>query len=402
MGEGSPQKFGRYEVRSELGNGAMGVVYRAYDPEIGRDVAIKTIRRSLELPPAKRKEYLERFRREARAAGRLSDHPNIVPVFDVGLEGDLPFIVMAFVEGLSLDRYRRKHKIDKLDLESLIEDLCAALGHAHRNGIVHRDVKPANIIVTPRGAVLTDFGIARLDGSELTRTGTFLGSPSYMSPEQARGGELDGRSDLFSLAVIAFLLLTGEKPFVAEDTNSILYKIINEPHPKPSTFDTDLVRWDAFFDTALAKDPKDRFANAEQFFRAFRQALENPVSETEPMPTASPVQSPPTEPSDRAHEVTRDRPNPLADGSIFFNRDVKDRMGRRSAGTTGSGRYRGRRRPGTIPVGVWASLALATLALVVALLYFWPQSTPLSPSVETNAVQNPRPGEAKPTKRMRP
>jgi serine/threonine-protein kinase len=424
MVESSPQKFGRYEVRTELGSGAMGVVYRGFDPEISREVAIKTIKRSLDLPPNKRQEYLERFRREAQAAGRLSNHPNIVPVFDVGQEGELPFIVMAFVEGDSLDRSRRKAKLDSAALDALASEICSALGHAHRNGIVHRDVKPANILMTPRGAMLTDFGIARLDGSELTRVGTFLGSPSYMSPEQVKGGELGGTSDLFSMAVILYFLMAGEKPFRGEDTNEILYKIVHEKHIPISVIDRALDRWDAFFDKALAKNAGDRFADAEQFYLAFNRTLESKdatkstlgaSTDTAPAESAllthSPatVKAPATSGAPAVPAPRREsRVNPLNDRSMFFNVDVKNRMpSRRSGSATDSGRLerllkgggatgRRRGRDGKLPPVFWAAMLGASILLGTLVYNLWPHTVSKPPQVREPAPELSKPKRSRP------
>lgn len=360
MLETPPKKFGRYEVTKELGSGAMGVVYLAHDPDIGRDVAIKTIKRTLDLPSPKRAEYLERFKREAKAAGKLSDNPHIVPVFDVGLEGDLPYIVMAYVKGESLDRHRRRHRLEEPALDKLVGDICSALGHAHKNGTIHRDVKPANILVTERGAMLTDFGIARLDGSELTRAGTFLGSPSYMSPEQVRGGELTAASDLFSLAVITYLLLTDEKPFKGDDTNEILYKIVNEKHAAPSTHKPELAKWDSFFERALAKQAADRFADAGAYYAAFQQALRG-ASQPQAQAAAAPVAAGSVE---RREPLAEPRINPLEDRSFFM--DFKGALPQRRSSATDSGRVklaRRRARGRKIPIAVWAALAGAALSI---------------------------------------
>lgn len=369
MLETPPKKFGRYEVREELGSGAMGVVYLAHDPDIGRDVAIKTIKRTLDLPSPKRGEYLERFKREAKAAGKLSDNPHIVPVFDVGQEGDLPYIVMAFVKGESLDRRRRKHRLDDAALEQLAADICSALAHAHKHGTIHRDVKPANILVTERGAMLTDFGIARLDGSELTRAGTFLGSPSYMSPEQVRGGELTPASDLFSLAVILYLLLTDEKPFKGDDTNEILYKIVNEKHAPPSKYRAEAARFDAFFERALAKQATDRFADAAAFLEAFRAvvhaAAAAPAAPAATMTTTGSLSASTPIPFERS--AAPERINPLEDRSFF--QDFKGSVPTRRPSATDSGRVKfaknARRRGGKerkVPLAVWAAVVGVLLA----------------------------------------
>lgn len=402
MLETPPKKFGRYEVREELGSGAMGVVYLAHDPDIGRDVAIKTIKRSLDLPSPKRGEYLERFKREAKAAGKLSDNPHIVPVFDVGQEGDLPYIVMAYVKGESLDRRRRKHRLDDAALEQLTADICSALGHAHAHGTIHRDVKPANILVTERGAMLTDFGIARLDGSELTRAGTFLGSPSYMSPEQVRGGDLTPASDLFSLAVILFLLLTEEKPFKGDDTNEILYKIVNEKHPAPSKYRSDCARFDVFFERALAKQAGDRFADAAAFLEAFRAVVHGAVPAQAPAAgtTATGSLSAPTPtPFDRA-AVPEPRINPLEDRSFFM--DFKSSVPTRRPSATDSGRVKllgsSRRRAGKarrVPLAVWAA-AIGVALSIALLIYALRPSEPAEAKKATASETKKEPAREKP------
>jgi serine/threonine-protein kinase len=375
----------------------MGVVYRAWDPDIERDVAIKTIKRSLDLPSPKRAEYLERFKREARAAGKLSDNPHIVPVFDVGSEGDLPYIVMAYVEGESLDKARRRG-LDEVALETLARDICSALGHAHKQGTIHRDVKPANILMTKRGAMLTDFGIARLDGSELTRAGTFLGSPSYMSPEQVKGGDIAGTSDLFSMAVILYLLLTGTKPFPGEDTNEILYKIVHTAHEGPSKHDAKLAKWDAFFERALAKEAAKRWPDAEQFFKAFEGVIAGREAAAERTATKStlataPAAQPGDAPAPRKLAASKpERQSPLADRSIV---DWKDRIPSRRGVGTDTGRLSrllkpGRRRGRGIPRLVW--LAGGLLAIVAALTGTYYVFKP----AKAGSVQSqPRPADAK-------
>ena len=424
MNAAPPHKFGRYEVQAEIGSGAMGVVYRGYDPDIGRDVAIKTTKRSLDLPPNKRREYLERFQREARVAGRLSDHPHIVPVFDRGQEGELPYIIMAFVEGTSLDRVRRRTRIEGEALQSLMGDICSALSHAHSEGVIHRDVKPANVIMTKRGAMLTDFGIARLDDSDLTRAGAFLGSPSYMSPEQIRGEDIDGRSDLFSLAVVLYLLLTGQKPFPANDTNGILYKIVNEAPEPPSSVRGELARWDAFFERALAKIPAQRFPDAEGFYQAFvevhateggsetaptsRSSMTEPTfTPPRPAPTPSaraaysPEESAPARPApqraryDQGPEL---RENPLADNSVFFNVDMKDQIPSRRSGSRTDPSWRLSRvvqgasgpRQGAgdaIPLPVWIGLVGIILFLTALVVYYWPEPT-TDPAADRPTIQD--------------
>lgn len=269
-----PATIARYKVRSLLGEGAMGRVYLAEDPAIGRPVAIKTVRGDLQLGESKRREYLERFAREARAAGRLS-HPNIVAVFDVGETDQLPWIAMEYVDGASFKEKRLSGwPATRDNVLHLTEKVTAALDAAHAVGTIHRDIKPANILISHRGDIkVTDFGIAHLADSDLTSEGVMLGSPSYMSPEQVRGRDLAPASDLFSLAVILYEWITAVKPFDGNDLASITHKIVYEKHAKLSLHVPQLPREvDGFFDRALAKRPDDRFVSGAAMLAALRQA----------------------------------------------------------------------------------------------------------------------------------
>jgi eukaryotic-like serine/threonine-protein kinase len=259
------KRIGKYEITGILGRGGMGVVYRAEDKRIGRQVAIKTLTENFSGQP----EMLERFYREAQAG--ILQHPNIVIVYDLGDEDGVPFIVMEFVSGDPLDKLiasgRHISLIEKL---SIIEQVCAALGYAHHRGVVHRDIKPANVMVQQDGvAKLVDFGIARVQGSSseggLTRTGNVIGTIHYIAPERLRGKPFDGRSDIFSTGVMLYLLLTGQLPFTGEDM-SVLQKLVNEPHPPLGTFLANYPpQLDAIIEHALAKDPEQRYATAEEF-----------------------------------------------------------------------------------------------------------------------------------------
>jgi len=266
--------IGRYEVESEIGRGAMGVVHLAHDPRVKRRVAVKTFAMPAGLSEQQKQEYRERFLREAQAAGRLS-HPGIVTVYDVDEDpatGE-PFIAMEYVAGRSLlEMLRADGGVDSELAISIVDDVAAALQVAHDAGIVHRDIKPANILVrTEDGAVkIADFGVARLTSSELTQAGTSLGSPAYMSPEQVRGGAIDGRSDLFALAVILYELLVGRRPFEGAETAELVYAIVHETAVPVTRLDSRLATGlDRFFERALAKDPDDRFLDAG----AMRDAL---------------------------------------------------------------------------------------------------------------------------------
>ena len=275
-----PQKLGKYEIRSELGRGAMGVVYEGWDPGICRRVAIKTVKRD-QLDRAEVGEVLARFQREAQAAGRLT-HPNIVAIYEFGEEPDAAgggagtaFIAMEFVNGRELkDYFDKDERFPLPEMSRIMTELLAALGHAHKNGIVHRDIKPANIILLADGTVkVADFGIARIESSTLTQAGTVLGTPSYMSPEQFMGQTVDGRSDLFSAGVILYQFLTGDKPFTGTVT-TIMHKVLKEEPAAPSELNVQVPRaFDALMRKALAKRPEERFQTAQEFAAALAFAL---------------------------------------------------------------------------------------------------------------------------------
>lgn len=266
-------RFGRYQVNGVLGRGAMGVVYQAEDPLIGRQVAIKVIRSEPGLDPEEAEDRRLRFEREFRAAGTLS-HPNIVTVYDVGHDTGASYIAMEMVQGESLQQVLARSPGPAAACDLLLQ-VAAGLDFAHGAGIVHRDVKPANILVSRDGvAKITDFGVAKQASVTLTRTGTVLGTPAYMSPEQITGAELTGASDQFSLAIIAYELLTKVRPFVGEGAPTILYKIVQEPAPKPSQVQRGLPGTiDGVFDRALAKNPAARFPSCVAFVRSLREAL---------------------------------------------------------------------------------------------------------------------------------
>jgi len=270
------QKIGRYEILEEIGRGAMGVVYRARDPNIGRLLAIKTIRMAELSDPVESARLRERLRREAHSAGILS-HPGIVVVYDVGQEGELAFIAMELVPGRSLESLLADGPpLSRETILSILRQTAAALDYAHRKGIVHRDIKPANLLISEDGVVkITDFGVAKISSSQqLTIAGTVLGTPNYMSPEQVQGKPVDGRADQFALAVIAYELLTGKKPFTGETLTTVLYKIVAEPPPPPHEINPSLP-WPVslVLNRALAKDPEERYPTCTEFVEALERAL---------------------------------------------------------------------------------------------------------------------------------
>lgn len=269
-----PQKLGKYEIRRELGRGAMGIVYEGWDPLIARRVALKTIRKD-QLEQEDVDHLLERFRREAQVAGRLN-HPNVVAVYEYGEGADgVAFIAMEFVEGRDLkDYFDSQIDFPLAEVVRIMGELLDALAHAHAHGIVHRDVKPANIfLVKDKNVKFCDFGIARIESSNLTQVGSVLGSPAYMSPEQFLGQRVDSRSDLFSAGVILYQFLTGEKPFMGQLT-TIMHKVLKEEPIAPSELNFQVPPvFDAVVRKAMAKRPDDRFQSAEEFAEALRKAL---------------------------------------------------------------------------------------------------------------------------------
>jgi serine/threonine-protein kinase len=263
MDKGATQRFGRYEILSEVGRGAMGVVYKARDPRINRVVAVKTISLAGQ-PPEEDREYRERFFREAEAAGRLS-HPGIVTIFDAGEEPETraPYIVMEYVGGESLEKLlaRSDRKLPAGAAIQLTMEIAEALDSAHCMGVVHRDLKPANILLTAEGhAKIADFGVAKLNLAYQTSAGRAWGTPAYMSPEQLNGDVVDGRSDLFSLGVILYTILTGHRPFQGNSALTVSYKVVNRD-PIPATLlDTALPPGlDYIITRAMAKDPRERY-----------------------------------------------------------------------------------------------------------------------------------------------
>ncbi len=275
-GGGGMQKpmLGRYEVEKELGKGAMGVVYLGRDPKINRVVAIKTMALSQEFEADELEEVKERFFREAETAGRLT-HPNIVTIYDAGEEHDLAYIAMEFLKGKDLMPFTKPDNLLPLPVAlDLVAKAADALDYAHAQNVVHRDIKPANIMFEPDTGTmkLTDFGIARITDSSKTKTGMVLGTPSYMSPEQLSGKKVDGRSDLFSLGVMLYQLISGQLPFQGDSMATLMYKIANEEHPDVTALRPDTppcVR--DILDKAMAKTAEQRYARGADLAQDLRQ-----------------------------------------------------------------------------------------------------------------------------------
>ncbi len=275
MTEAVPKSFGRYQVLGVLGRGSMGVVYKAKDPVIGRLVAVKAIPETLGLETGKEQEYIRRLLQEAKAAGSLQ-HPNIVTLYDAG-EAELgPFIAMEYLDGVTLKEILSSgKKLSLPQLTEIVRQVGEGLDYAAQRGIVHRDIKPANLMVVEGNLVkIMDLGIARLPFSDLTREGRLVGSPSYMSPEQLKGEKLDGRSDLFSLAVVTYQAATGKKPFPGNNIQEICYRIINHDFIPAGRLEPSLSEgFDRFMIQALAKNRDQRFKSGKEMFESLRKLL---------------------------------------------------------------------------------------------------------------------------------
>lgn len=276
-----PQQIGKYRIDGALGTGAMGVVYKGYDPSIDREVAIKTIRHDL-LAEEDAGGWRERFAREVRTAARCI-HPNVVTIFEFGEAGGAPYIVMEYCPCRPLSDFLMAKKPFEVSAALFVtSQVLAALEAAHGAGIVHRDIKPGNVLLLDSGAVkVTDFGIARVESSTMTAHGSMIGTPSYMSPEQFMAAEVDQRSDLFSTGIVAYELLTGQRPFAGANSAEIMYRVLNEPPPSilaanpsvPMGIEQVVLR-------ALAKAPEERFETAQAFAQALAQATNDTAAAT--------------------------------------------------------------------------------------------------------------------------
>ncbi len=268
--------LGRYQIERELGKGAMGAVYLGKDPKISRTVAIKTMALSQEFEDDELVQVKQRFFREAETAGRLN-HPNIVTIFDAGEEQDLAYIAMEFLKGNDLKNYVKPDTILPIkQVLSIIQRSADGIDYAHQHNVVHRDIKPANIMWDPKtdSCKITDFGIAHITDSSKTRTGMVLGTPSYMSPEQLAGRKVTGQSDIFSLGVMLFQMVTGQLPFTADSMTSLMYKIANEEHPSPDSINPDVPRCvTIIINRAMAKDVTKRYQRGKEMVSDITKCL---------------------------------------------------------------------------------------------------------------------------------
>jgi response regulator RpfG family c-di-GMP phosphodiesterase/tRNA A-37 threonylcarbamoyl transferase component Bud32 len=290
-----PTTIGKYQIQGVLGQGGMGIVYSAFDPAIQRTVAIKTVTKSA-LDPADLQYALTRFRHEAQAVGRLT-HSRIAAIYDYDEDAEIAYIVMELVNGKSLFHHLQGDaRFGLKEIGELVRQLLDGLGYAHAQGVVHRDVKPSNILINDDGRLkLTDFGIARLDSSTLTQVGEIMGSPGYMSPEQFLGVEIDARGDIYSAGVIAYELLTGRRPFIGNNAE-VMRQALNERPANPSEFSPNisaLVDW--ALQKALAKKREDRFQSAKEFAEGFLKGVEASIRQSRRELAAGAVDDAPTQ-----------------------------------------------------------------------------------------------------------
>ena len=265
------KKIGKYKILGIIGKGGMGIVYKGLDPDIEREVAIKTIRVDTIMEGMEKEELLTRVIREAKAAGRLH-HPNIITIYDVVRDKDLTYIVMQYIEGPSLQSLVESGKsYSPREIIDILKPVADALDFAHQGGIIHRDIKPANILIDKAGKpFLADFGVARIETSTMTQAGTTVGTLSYMSPEQVKGQAVDKRSDIFALGVILYELLTGKKPFGGDNMSTIVYRIVHEEPERITEINKDLPpAYESVIRRALAKNPDDRYQSCRELIADF-------------------------------------------------------------------------------------------------------------------------------------
>jgi len=289
-----PERLGKYSIVEVLGKGAMGIVYKGFDPHIRRTVALKVIRKE-HIDDDQSATLIARFKNEAQAAGRLT-HPGIVAVYEYGEDEAMAYIAMEYVQGKGLREYfQRGTRFGLGDVVSIMTQLLDGLDYAHEQGVIHRDIKPANIIIMSNGKLkIADFGIAHLDSSVLTHVGAIMGTPGYMAPEQYGGAAVDRRADVFAAGVVLYQLLTGVKPF-SGTTETVAYKSCYEAHVDPSKVAPELAstRFDAVLSKALAKKPEERYRGARELRAAITDAYSAPVSPVVSEETIIDAASPP-------------------------------------------------------------------------------------------------------------
>ncbi|HVR42737.1 MAG TPA: protein kinase [Thermoanaerobaculia bacterium] len=368
--------LGRYEVVRELGKGAMGIVYLARDPVIGRLVALKTIRLTDSGDEEEVREFQQRFIREAQAAGVLS-HPAIVTVHDIGQDDEkgVSFIAMEYVEGPTLKELIQQGKpLSSPEIASILAQVADALDFAHSRGIVHRDVKPANIILCGDRVKITDFGIAKIasEAANLTTTGQFLGTPNYMAPEQVKGAPVDGRTDVFSLGIVLYECLTRRKPFGGDSLTTISYRIVHEPFETPHEIDPSIpVVFDEVVNQCLAKDPKDRYQRARHVGAALRA-----IAAGEPLPVA--IDDPGPDPTVIAAGRMQMPESPFSEAR---DRGASPKVPARKPGPLEQTLRRNMKRP--VPAAMFFAVIVALLVSVGALAgWLWSQRVEV-PVVDT-------------------
>ncbi len=364
-------KLGPFQILEVIGRGGMGTVYRGIDPIIGRAVAVKVIRLIGYNDQDEQIWLKERLFREARAAGNLC-HPSIVTIFQVGEEQDVAYIAMEFVDGPTLEAIMAKTEpLDKATICRVLGEAASALDHAHQWGLVHRDIKPANIMVTAAGTTkVTDFGIAKTTFGETTKTGMILGTPCYMSPEQVLGQPLDGRSDQFALAVVAYEMLTGQRPFRAENPTSICYQIIHEEPLSPELVNPSVgAGVSAVLKKGLAKEAGGRYSTCSEFAQALLAGVNTPSEERRAVePAAAP------------------RPNPPSEQTTTFQPPLPPPRPAVPAGRKASAKP------------LWVPAAFVFAAALIGIWFTWvklstQRSTPLA-AVQSSATVSPSPSPA--------
>ncbi len=332
-----PVSIGRFQITGAIGRGAMGAIYKAHDPDIDRPVAIKLIRADL-LESADRDAFIARFRREAQAAGRCS-HPNIVALYDFALHEGNPYLAMEFIDGITLRQARPADgRFASADAIFVVLQVLAALQCAHAAGVVHRDIKPANILLVGGTQVkVADFGIARLNASDLTLHEGLVGTPSYMSPEQCRGATVDTRSDIFSLGIVMFEMLAGHKPFRGDNSAEVLAKIVMQETPNlrmvvPEAGDALC----AVIEKCLAKLPEHRYASAQDVARALKAAAASSGTELDDRTIFAPAQpAAPTTGDPQGTRGSRGAAAPSQSLAATFDPQLLDTLSRKLAAWVG-------------------------------------------------------------------